>query len=163
MERESYRRRNAQQDEFDLSLMYDDIEKIREREEEEEKDQNGKLGSAGMMAFFAGLAILAASRGGDRPGWQGFGIQSAAWGAINLGIVAAAATSSNGDTVRNHFSALGQYHTRKGVSPNHYGLWIDTLIDTASEFDPYFDDEVAALWHEMMKRVREAMVAAESK
>lgn len=45
-------------EEFDTSLMYDDIEKIREREEEEEKDQNSKLGSAGMMAFFAGAALL---------------------------------------------------------------------------------------------------------
>jgi phage shock protein PspC (stress-responsive transcriptional regulator) len=46
-------------EEFDTSLMYDDIEKIREAEEEEEKDQNGKLGSAGMMAFFAGATLLA--------------------------------------------------------------------------------------------------------
>ncbi|GAB4421452.1 MAG: hypothetical protein OHK0039_36220 [Bacteroidia bacterium] len=38
--------------------MYDDIEKIREREEEE-KDQNSKLGAAGMMAFVAGAALLA--------------------------------------------------------------------------------------------------------
>ncbi|MEO1447884.1 MAG: PspC domain-containing protein [Bacteroidota bacterium] len=54
---ERYRRRSIVE-EFDTSLMYDDIEKIREREEEEEKDQNGKLGSAGMMAFVAGAALL---------------------------------------------------------------------------------------------------------
>lgn len=54
---ERYRRRSIVE-EFDTSLMYDDIEKIREREEEEEKDQNGKLGSAGMMAFVAGSALL---------------------------------------------------------------------------------------------------------
>lgn len=45
-------------EEFDTSLMYDDVEKIREREEEEEKDQNSKLGSAGMMALAAGAGLL---------------------------------------------------------------------------------------------------------
>lgn len=54
---ERYRRRSIVE-EFDTSLMYDDIEKIREREEEEEKDQNSKLGSAGMMALTAGAALL---------------------------------------------------------------------------------------------------------
>lgn len=58
MSQERYRRRSSIAEEFDTSLMYDDIEKIREREEEEEKDQNSKLGSAGMMAFFAGAALL---------------------------------------------------------------------------------------------------------
>lgn len=58
MSQERYRRRSSIAEEFDTSLMYDDIEKIREREEEEEKDQNSKLGSAGMMAFFAGVALL---------------------------------------------------------------------------------------------------------
>ncbi|MEM7656313.1 MAG: PspC domain-containing protein [Bacteroidota bacterium] len=58
MDRERSRRRSSIAEEFDTSLMYDDIEKIREREEEEEKDQNSKLGSAGMMAFFAGAALL---------------------------------------------------------------------------------------------------------
>lgn len=41
--------------------MYDDIEKIRDREQEEEKDQNSKLGSAGMMAMAAGLGLLVAT------------------------------------------------------------------------------------------------------
>ena len=59
MDRERYRRRSSIAEEFDTSLMYDDIEKIRERDEEVEKDQNGKLGSAGMMAFIAGVALLA--------------------------------------------------------------------------------------------------------
>jgi phage shock protein C len=58
MATERYRRRSSIAEEFDTSLMYDDIEKIREREEEEEKDQNSKLGSAGMMALTAGAALL---------------------------------------------------------------------------------------------------------
>ncbi|MEZ4847627.1 MAG: PspC domain-containing protein [Bacteroidia bacterium] len=58
MATERYRRRSSIAEEFDTSLMYDDIEKIREREEEEEKDQNSKLGSAGMMALTAGVALL---------------------------------------------------------------------------------------------------------
>ncbi len=61
MERERYRRRASIAEEFDTSLMYDDIEKIREREEEEEKDQNSKLGSAGLMALVAGAGLLVAS------------------------------------------------------------------------------------------------------
>lgn len=60
MSQERYRRRSSIAEEFDTSLMYDDIEKIREREEEEEKDQNSKIGSAGMMAFIAGAALLVA-------------------------------------------------------------------------------------------------------
>jgi phage shock protein C len=57
MSTERYRRRSSIAEEFDTSLMYDDIEKIREREEEEEKDQNSKLGSAGMMALTAGVGL----------------------------------------------------------------------------------------------------------
>lgn len=61
MATERYRRRASIAEEFDTSLMYDDIEKIREREEEEEKDQNSKLGSAGMMALVAGGGLLLAT------------------------------------------------------------------------------------------------------
>ncbi|MEL6672273.1 MAG: PspC domain-containing protein [Bacteroidota bacterium] len=61
MARERYRRRSSIAEEFDTSLMYDDIEKIREREEEEEKDQNTKLGSAGMMALIAGAGLMLAT------------------------------------------------------------------------------------------------------
>lgn len=58
MARERYRSRRSIAEEFDTSLMYDDIEKIREREEEEEKDQNAKLGSAGMMSLIAGGGLI---------------------------------------------------------------------------------------------------------
>lgn len=58
MARERYRSNSRLNDDFDTSLMYDDIEKIRNMEEEEEKDQNNKLGSAGMMAFVAGASML---------------------------------------------------------------------------------------------------------
>ncbi|MDP5170809.1 MAG: PspC domain-containing protein [Bacteroidia bacterium] len=61
MANERYRRRASIAEEFDTSLMYDDVEKIREREEEEEKDQNSKLGSAGMMAMAAGAGLLIAT------------------------------------------------------------------------------------------------------
>lgn len=61
MGKERYRRRASIAEEFDTSLMYDDIEKIRAREEEEEKDQNSKLGSAGMMALVAGAGLLLAT------------------------------------------------------------------------------------------------------
>jgi phage shock protein C len=58
MARERYRSGGVLNDDFDTSLMYDDIEKMRNIEEEVEKDQNNKLGSAGMMAFVAGVSIL---------------------------------------------------------------------------------------------------------
>ncbi|MEO0468135.1 MAG: PspC domain-containing protein [Bacteroidota bacterium] len=58
MARERYRRRSSIAEEFDTSLMYDDIEKIREREQEEEKDQNAKLGSAGLMSLLAGGGLV---------------------------------------------------------------------------------------------------------
>ncbi|MEO0585301.1 MAG: PspC domain-containing protein [Bacteroidota bacterium] len=61
MAQERYRRSRSISEDFDTSLMYDDIEKIREIEEEEEKDQNGKLGSAGMMALVAGVTVLVGS------------------------------------------------------------------------------------------------------
>ncbi len=61
MAEERYRRRSSIAEEFDTSLMYDDVEKIRVLEEEEEKDQNGKLGAAGMMALIAGAGLLAAT------------------------------------------------------------------------------------------------------
>lgn len=62
MSQETFNRRSSSfSDDFDTTLMYDDIEKIREMEEEEEKDQNGKLGSAGMMAVIAGATLIAGS------------------------------------------------------------------------------------------------------
>ncbi len=58
MSKERYIRRTSASEEFDVSLMYDDIEKLREIEEEEEKDQNNKLSFAGMMALVAGAALF---------------------------------------------------------------------------------------------------------
>lgn len=58
MSKERYRKRSSTVEEFDISLMYDDIEKLREIEEEEEKEQNSKLSFAGMMALVAGAALF---------------------------------------------------------------------------------------------------------
>ena len=58
MARERSRRRSSIIEEFDTSLMYDDIEKIREAEEEVAKDQGTQLGAAGMMALVAGAGLL---------------------------------------------------------------------------------------------------------
>ncbi|MDX1675689.1 MAG: hypothetical protein R3314_12915, partial [Longimicrobiales bacterium] len=38
-------------------------------------------------SLLTGLGLLAGTGGGAHPGWRGFGVQAAAWGAINLGIV----------------------------------------------------------------------------
>lgn len=58
MARERSRRRSSIIEEFDTSLMYDDIEKIREAEEEVAKDQSTQLGAAGLMALVAGAGLL---------------------------------------------------------------------------------------------------------
>lgn len=57
MSQERYRQTGAA-DEFDTSLMYDDMERMKEIEAEEEKEQNNKLGFAGMMALVAGVSML---------------------------------------------------------------------------------------------------------
>lgn len=59
MAQERYRQSRAAADEFDTSLMYDDIERMRDIEAEEEKEQNNKLGFAGMMALVAGVSMMA--------------------------------------------------------------------------------------------------------
>lgn len=41
----------------------------------------------GGASLLAGLGLIAGTSGSTHPGWRGFGIQAAAWGAINLGIV----------------------------------------------------------------------------
>lgn len=95
MARETYNRRTGNfSDDFDTTLMYDDIEKIREMEEEEEKDQNGKLGSAGMMALIAGATLMASSAlSGLLPDWNflnfvlNFLIPAIGYGALGYGMI----------------------------------------------------------------------------
>ncbi len=58
MARERYRDSDSLEA-FDTSLMYDDVERIREREEEAEKNENDKLSFAGMMALVAGIGMVA--------------------------------------------------------------------------------------------------------
>lgn len=42
----------------------------------------------GGASLLAGLGLIAGTTASAQPGWRGFGTQAAAWGAINLGIVA---------------------------------------------------------------------------
>lgn len=42
----------------------------------------------GGASLLTGAGLIVGTDGATRPGWRGFGIQAAAWGAINLGIVA---------------------------------------------------------------------------
>ncbi|MEM9985688.1 MAG: PspC domain-containing protein [Bacteroidota bacterium] len=88
MAQEKYRRRSIAE-EFDTSLMYDDIEKIREREEEEEKDQNGKIGSAGLMALIAGAGLLVTGLIGGSTGLAEFltiALPTIGFGALGYGM-----------------------------------------------------------------------------
>lgn len=41
----------------------------------------------GTASLLAGLGLVVAMDGETQPGWRGFGVQAAAWGAINLAIV----------------------------------------------------------------------------
>lgn len=89
MAQERYRRKSSIAEEFDTSLMYDDIEKIREREEEEEKDQNGKIGSAGLMALAAGVGLLVTSFIGGGSGlveFLTFALPAIGFGALGYGM-----------------------------------------------------------------------------
>ncbi|MEM6264748.1 MAG: PspC domain-containing protein [Bacteroidota bacterium] len=58
MAEERYRSSQQFDERFDTSLMYDDIERIRDREEAVEKNENDKLSFAGMMALIAGIGIV---------------------------------------------------------------------------------------------------------
>lgn len=64
MAKESYKDLPQEFEDFDTSLLYDDIERIREIEEAEEKDQNTKLSFAGLMALIAGVVLMAITIGG---------------------------------------------------------------------------------------------------
>ena len=65
MAKESYKDFTQEFEDFDTSLLYDDIERIREIEEDEEKDQNNKLSFAGLMALIAGVVLMAVTVGGN--------------------------------------------------------------------------------------------------
>jgi len=89
MSQERYRRRHSIAEEFDTSLMYDDIEKIRELEEEEEKDENGKIGSAGLMALIAGAGLLITGLIGGSSGlseFLSFALPTIGFGALGYGM-----------------------------------------------------------------------------
>ena len=58
-----------------------------ERAREAHLDRVAVWGGASLLA---GLALIASARGGSAPGRMGFGIQTGAWGLINLGIVGVA-------------------------------------------------------------------------
>jgi len=64
MAKETYRDLTQEFEDFDTSLLYDDIERIREIEEAEEKDQNTKLSFAGLMALIAGIVLMVITVGG---------------------------------------------------------------------------------------------------
>ena len=54
---------------------------------EAQKAHLWRVAGWGGASLLAGIGLLAATDRDTSPGWRGFGIQAAAWGAINLGIV----------------------------------------------------------------------------
>lgn len=55
---------------------------------EAQKAHLWRVAGWGAASLVAGLWMMAVTSPGAQPSWRGFGIQAAAWGAINLGIVA---------------------------------------------------------------------------
>src|SRR6056297_2392058 len=47
-----------------------------------------------------------------------------------------------------HF--LGKTHRRFELDPAHFDLWKGSLLKTAAECDPEFDDEIQAVWAEVI-------------
>jgi hypothetical protein len=56
-----------------------------------------RVGAWGAANVVLGASLLAASCRGDQPARHGFGVQSAAWGAINVGIAAVGLSGGLGD------------------------------------------------------------------
>lgn len=51
-----------------------------------------------------------------------------------------------------HLREMGRRHDDYGVRPEHYDIWLNTLIEVASEYDPNFGLETAAAWETVMRR-----------
>jgi len=52
---------------------------------------------------------------------------------------------------------LGKTHRRFELDPAHFDLWKGSLLKTAAECDPDFDDEIQAIWAEVIGNGIEVM------
>lgn len=60
-----------------------------------------------------------------------------------------------------HLESVARSHSKRrlDITPSHYGLWLDCLVETAREFDPEFRREVEAAWRTLLQRGIDRMVA----
>lgn len=70
-------------------------------------------------------------------------------------VLRAAQGSADGHT---HLEDLGRLHARRhDVRPEHYDVWLDSLIATAKETNPSFDATTEAAWRLHLGRAIHAM------
>lgn len=65
-----------------------------------------RVGAWGLANAVGGAALWLASDAETSPGWRAFGLQSAAWGAVNTGIAAVGLASGAGDPTAGWAAAL---------------------------------------------------------
>ena len=85
MAQQRTRGRGGMEESFDTSLMYDDIERIRDREQEAERTENDKLSFAGMMSLVAGLGLIAVGIFGSALGGNIIEFLTPALGVVGFG------------------------------------------------------------------------------
>jgi len=51
-----------------------------------------------------------------------------------------------------HLEWIAERHSRRGldIAPELYALWLDTLVQTARDFDAEFDDGVELAWRSLL-------------
>ena len=50
-------------------------------------------------------------------------------------------------------------HLGLDIKPEYYSLWLESLIQTVSEFDPYFDDDIEQVWRQFLQPAIDFMIS----
>jgi hemoglobin-like flavoprotein len=60
---------------------------------------------------------------------------------------------------REYLDRIAERHNREAldIKPEHYDLWLESMIATVREYDPQFDDEIEQLWRNFMQPAIEYM------
>ncbi len=78
---------------------------------------------------------------------------------VTLGMVAEVAEGKPG--LEMYLEMLGRIHRRLEVEPRFFSLWREALIQTVSEHDQQFNDEIRGSWERIIDRVIECMQQTE--
>ncbi len=73
--------------------------------------------------------------------------------------LAAGATSGDPESLR-ELNERAETHDRHhlDIQPKHYEAWRTTIIETAKEFDPSWNEEVEEAWHTILGHVIKHMI-----